>query len=195
MGIGDNHTGVGFRRSGVAGINHEGLRDSIEFYTGRVRDSADIHQGRHDIDGVGKLVDLTMLVESGGGPVDEERHAMATVVLGTFLPSHAGVEDLGAGGGTIVGGENEDGVVCHSKVGEKFSGLANVVIDVGDHSEKGCDFGILILVEIEIFLRAMQGAVRGVGGNVSEEGFLFAGLGFDEIASLFEEDVGAEPLG
>ena len=79
--------------------------------------SGHVQQGGNDINGVTNLIDLGVLAEAALGPVEEEGDAVTAVVFGAFLTAHAGVEDLGAAGRTVVSGENEDGqkVLSNSK--------------------------------------------------------------------------------
>ena len=137
-------------------------------------------------------VELDVLVESFGRPVDEHGDAVATIVGGAFFAFHAGVKDLCSAGGAVVGGEDEDGVIGDAEVGDELAGGAHVFIDVGDHAEEGGDVRGLVLVEVDVFLRAMERAVGRVEGDVGEEGFLGGGFCFDEFIRLVEEDVGAE---
>ena len=85
-----------------------------------------------DVGGVG--IDIATSGEFALGPVGEEWHAVAAVVLATFLAAHAGVKDLGSGGGAVVGGENEDGVIAEFFFVEELAQFADVVIDVRDHA-------------------------------------------------------------
>ena len=114
-------------------------RGAIEFDIAFVGDFADVEEGGDEIDGVGEGVDLAMLVESGSGPVDEHGDAVSSVVFGAFSASHASVENIAAGGGSVVGGEDEDGVVCDAEFGDELAGGSDVLVDVGDHAEEGGD--------------------------------------------------------
>lgn len=136
---------------------------AIEFDVFAVGDVTDLEEGGDDVDGVTEGVDLPMLAESSSGPVDEHGDAVPPIVFRAFSALHAGVEDVGSGGSAVVGGEDEEGIFGDAEVGEELAGGSDVVIDVGDHAKKGGDAILLVLVNIQVFLRTMEGAVRGVG--------------------------------
>lgn len=157
LGVGDEEA-VGRRDLG-RGVEEVFEGGAGESEVGGIRDLADVDEGGDEVDGVGEGVDFTVLGESGGGPVDEHGDAVAAIVGGAFFSFHAGVEDLFAGCGSVIGGEDEEGVVCDSEVCEEFAGGADVIIDIGDHAVEGGDFFVLIFVEAGVFFGAMEGAV------------------------------------
>ena len=124
----------------------------------------------------------------------KERHPVTAVVLAPLLPAHPGVEDLTPACSTVVGGEDEDGVVMNTELLEQGPGLADIVVDIRDHTEEGGNPVRLSLVHVEVILRAMQGPVRGIGANVGEEWFFRPGVLTDELVGLLEEDIGAKAL-
>ena len=174
------------------GVDEILQREAVEFDFGFVGDSASFEEGRDNIDGVAEGGDFAMGIESCGGPVNEHGDTVATVIGGAFVAPHACIEDSGAGGGAVVGGEDEDGVVGDTKVGDELAGGTDVVIDVGDHAKEGRDSWILVFVEIEILLRAVKRAVRRIGRDVGKEGLLFGGGFLNEVVGGVEEDIGAK---
>ena len=106
-----------------------------------------------------------MFVEPCSGPVDEHGDPVATLVFGSFSASHARVENIAAGGGSVVGGEDEDGVLFDAEINEELAGFADVLVDVGDHAEEGGDPGLLVLIEVE---STSEGSEAGRGAQLRE---------------------------
>ena len=193
LGIGDEEAICPFDiRVGIEEIEERG---AIEFDAGGVGDFTGFEEGWDDIDCVAEGVDFPVLIESGVGPVDEHRNAVATIIWRAFFTAHASVEYFVAAGRSIVGGEDEDGVVRDAKIGDELAGGANVSVDITDHAEEGRDVRLLVLVEVHVFLRAVEGSVGGVERDVGKEGLFSSRFFFDEIVSLAEENVGAESFG
>ena len=69
---------------------------------------------------------------------------MTTIVL-TPLCLHASIENLTTTGCTVVRRKDEDCVIVYAKILEEFTSRTKVVVNIGDHTEKGSDSIILTL--------------------------------------------------
>ena len=156
---------------------------------------AEIEDGGDDVDEGSEGLDRLFRAEFSAGPVEHEGDAVTSVVLAALGAAHAGVEDVLADGGSIVGGENEDGIVGDAEFLEDLAGASHVFVDVGDHPVVGLLAGLLSGIHVEILLRAVERTVRGVGADVGEEGLLLGSALLDELDSVIEEDIRAESLG
>jgi len=130
--------GVGYQNSVwpvFGGVLEQGSdAAAIELDALGCSDGAEVHQGGDDIDVRGDGLHVASSSEFSLWPVSEKGDAVAAVVLAAFLAAHARVEDLGACGGAVVSGEDEDGIVGEPFMVEKGAHFADVVIDIGDHA-------------------------------------------------------------
>ena len=82
----------------------------------------------------------------------------------------------------------------NSEFPEQGPRLSHVVIDVGDHPEERGDLIGLVLVHIEVFLRAMKRAVRSVGRHISKERLSLLHASTDEFVPLSKNTSVQKPL-
>ena len=167
---------------------------AVEFDALRRRYVAVVNQGRHNIHIGGDHVHIPPLGQAALRPVDEERHAMATIILATFFSTHAVVVNVRATGGAVVGGENENGVVGQAFLLEKRAHRTDVVINVGNHAKKVGNVHTLLHVRRAGFHRRMHRAVRGVGAEVNEERLIIVLDLLDEPLGVVEKHIGAKAL-
>ena len=170
-------------------------RDAIDGERAIGLESADFGEGGKDVDVRGELGNVAALGPAFLRPVEEEGDTVAAFGVFTFAATHAGVVDFHATDGAVVGGVNEEGVFGRADVGEFFAELADVVVDIGNHAEEGGEVAFQFRIEVEVFLRGVEGAVGSIGGDVGEEGLFGFVLGFDEFECFVEEDIGAEAFG
>ena len=126
--------------------------------------------------------------------MDKERHAMAAVVLAAFLAAHAVVVHARAGGGAVVRGENENGVVGQSFFFEEPPHGTDIIVDVGDHAVEVGEVHTLVQIRFTGSLRRVHGAVRRVGAKVYEEWFFAVFHLGDEALGIIKKDIGAKAL-
>lgn len=171
----------------------------------RQRRSGGFEKGWHDVDVGGDAIVAGASFELSW-PAHEEGGADAAVVYFVFLA--AGRADVATRIGAVVDHEDDDGVfgcLAFVEVGEK---LADVLVDVLHHGENASDgVGIFVIAEqyrrkilvlifsIQGFGHVVVGAVRGIGRDVGEEGFLGFERLVDEIEGSVEVDVGAVAFG
>ena len=119
---------------------------------------------------------------------------MAAIVFAAFLAAHTVVVHARAGGGAVVGGENENGVLGQPFLFEEPPHGTDVVIDVGDHAVEVGEVHILILIRLAGSLRRVHGAVRRVGAEVHEERLLAVFHLGDKALGIIKKDIGAKAL-
>ena len=136
---------------------------------------------------------LTFSRLKGAGPADKQRHSGSALIRRRFRAAHACVEDAHSSGAAVIRHENQHRVLLDAPIGQPVHQLAHVVVDVGTHAE--ILLGILVQVQAAvhapILVGTHQGFVRGVGGDVGEEGFSGIYALLDPLQSLAEEHVGA----
>ena len=120
---------------------------------------------------------------------------MAAIVLATFLAAHAVVVHARTGGGAVVRGENENGVVGQPFFFKEPPHGADIVVDVGDHAVEVGEVHILVLIGFAGSLRRVHGAVRRVGAEVYEEWFFAVFYLCDEALGIIKKDISAKALG
>ncbi len=110
---------------------------------------------------------------------------------------HIGIEDLGAGGATVVVHEDDERVLCDPPFLEFYDQLPEVLVDVMNHAEETfCIRGKSFAFIQSLVLRpGYVRAVRRVGGYVGVEWTPGFALLVDPIGGLRKEDVGAVALG
>ena len=87
---------------------------------------------------------------------------MAAFVERDFLAAHAGVEDGVAGGGAVVGHENENRVFVQPVFAEERIEPPEVLVDIRDHAVEARDRGLLLAVGLAV---AVGHEERTVGGG------------------------------
>ena len=138
------------------------------------------------------------------GPSDEAGDAVSAFPEFGFFASHSGVEILWAEKAAVVCFEDKDGVFGQTLMIEELHQISHVGVDVADHAEVTGKAVFEPLVEMiklgvgesfgddfAVFWFRNEGAVRGVGGEVTEEGFILLGGVLDELFGFGEEDIGA----
>ena len=108
-----------------------------------------------------------MFFEPSSRPVDEHRDSVPTIIFGSFLTAHAGIENSATACCSVVGSEYENSIILNAEINEELTGFSDVIIDIGDHAKESGDAGLLIFVKIEVFLRTVKRAMRSICGNVS----------------------------
>ena len=69
--------------------------------------------------------------------------------------------------GMILAHENENSIFLDAEISKELAGFSDVLIDIGDHTKEGGDSILLILVKVEVFLRAVKRTMGSICGNVS----------------------------
>ena len=120
---------------------------------------------------------------------------MAAVVQLHFVAAHARVEQRHADGATVVGHEDENGIVAQTFLVEQRGEPTHVLVDIGHHAEEEGDRQRLVGIGLAVLRGHQQRNVGRVERKVGEEG-LAGGLAIgDPVHGLVEEDVGAIALG
>ena len=91
-------------------------RDAVEPLRAQRLDAGEVQQRRCEIDVRGQCVDRAGTRHVAGGPVQEQRYAVAPVVLAALDSPHAGVEQTLAESGTVVGHEHQDRIVLKARL-------------------------------------------------------------------------------
>ena len=159
------------------------------------RGAGEFEDRRREIDVGGERLDVHGL--ETGRPAPERHRPDAAHIGRALLGAHARVEDLHSGGAAIVVHEDHQGVLGDTECFDLGHQLADIQVDVVDHAEEvlGVLAETLALVQRGVFRLCIVGSVRSVGRDISIERTLGRGLAFDPLGRLFEEFVGAVPLG
>ena len=148
----------------------------------------------NDVDRMAEHIGRMLPVPARRWPVGDERHTVATVILASLLAPHPGVEHVCTSRRAVVGCVNEERVLSHTEIGQHLPQAADVVVDVGDHPEEGCNRRRLIGIEIEILLRTVQRPMRRVGADIGEERLLLLDRRLDKVLCGQEEHIRTEAL-
>ncbi len=165
-------------------------------------DPAQVEQGGHHVHVGRQRRHVAATLQPTGGPAEEERYPVSSVVRRALHAAHAGVEaprrvplpvEVDPAAGPVVGHEDEDGVALEAPVGEGLPQGAEVFVDVGDHAvELRPLLGHQASVGRAVARLHVVGAMRSVGRDGAEEGVVPVAL--EEAQRLAEPDVGAVAL-
>ena len=134
-------------------------------------------------------------VAPAGGPMDEQRHSMPSVILALLPAPHAGVEDLFARARAVVAGEDKDRILGQALFFEESPQAAHVVVDVRDHAEEVPHVGAeLLLAGCGELRRRVHGPMRGVRRNMARKRLARLLPRPNETPSVVEPDVSAIAL-
>src|SRR5439155_25985348 len=98
--------------------------------------SAEVNECGQEVLVLGGHVQVSGPAQFACRPADPARDAMAALVILGLLAAQAGVEGLQAGGATIVGHEDQDGVVAQAGLAQGGFEPGEVFVNVSDHAEE-----------------------------------------------------------
>jgi len=135
-------------------VQETGEADAVRHHGFRRAQSAKLRKRRKHVDIKTHPVDITAASDAVLRPANEKRNPVPAIIIIAFFSAHSGIVASGdvfvriqnrASAGTVVGHENENGVLAQPVPGEKCIQSAEVFVDIGDHAVKLRTYNIRIV--------------------------------------------------